>query len=408
MRATTPLWLDEPYDERPPLAGEASADACVVGAGIGGIAAAWHLAERGVRALVLEARTVAAGASGRNGGFFIAGAAPMYDESRRLYGRARAARIHAATLVAQREMLGLAGEIGAGRHFRIVGMLRLGVDAAEARAVRAHHAALEQDGFAAELVEEPDLPAAVARPGRVGLLTPGDGAVHPARWIRALAGAAEHRGARICERTRVLSPPRADGDGVVVETDRGRVHAQRALIALDGGLSALVPSAAGVRCRRLNMLATAPAPPRLPCPLYARYGHEYAQQLPDGRVALGGFSDLDGEASYTDREDVSPAVQDRLERYLREDLDVQVAVTHRWAGLVGYSEPALPVCGPVPGSDGRIAAIGGYNGTGHVQGFLAARIAVQGLLGQDGPDAGLYAAPGEALAGAPASAASAA
>jgi glycine/D-amino acid oxidase-like deaminating enzyme len=395
----TPLWLDEPYDARPAPGGPVTAEVVVVGAGIGGVAAAWQLARRGIDVAVLEAREVASGASGRNGGFFIAGPAPMYDRARTLLGAERARRIYAATLETQRQMLALAEAVGARPHFRIVGLLRLGVDAQEAGAVRAHHAALAEDGFPGELVEPEALPAAVARPDRLGLLTAHDGAVQPVRWIRALADAAEREGARIFERTRVTSPPRADGDGVLVETDAGTVRAERALVAMDAALAGLVPAAAGVRSRRLNMVATAPAPAALPFPIYARDGHEYAQQLADGRVALGGFSDLDGAAGYTDREELSAPVQAQLERYLGEELGIRAPVTHRWVGLVGYAEVPLPVCGIVPGTGGRIAAIGGYNGTGHVQGFLAARIAVAELLGERDPEAGLYAAPGAAPVG---------
>ena len=113
VRATTPIWQDEPYVPGAPLDGDRSCEVCVIGGGVGGIAGAWHLAGHGVRALVVEARDVASGASGRNGGFFLAGAAPMYDGMRDRWGRRRAARIYAATLAAQREMLAAADEAGA-------------------------------------------------------------------------------------------------------------------------------------------------------------------------------------------------------------------------------------------------------------------------------------------------------
>ena len=393
VAGTIPLWQDEPYAPRPALAGDARAEVCVVGAGAGGLAAAWHLLERGLRPLVLDAGPVAGGASGRNGGFFIAGAAPLYHDAVARWGPERAARIQRATLRAQEEMLAVAAEVGARGHFRMDGMLRLAMDAAEAADVRAHAAALAADGFPGELVAPEDLPEVLRRPERLGLHFGHDGTVQPARWLRALAAAAERRGATIHEHTAVVAPPVRDGDGVRVETAAGAVTARAAVVAVDGQLARLIPAAAAVRCRRLNMLATAPvAPGRLPCAVYARYGYEYMQQTPDGRIALGGFSDLDGDASWTDRAEPSPRVQARLDAYLRDELATTAPVTHRWAGLVGYAEDPLPRCGPVPGSDGRVVALGGYNGTGHVQAWVAAGTAAAHVAGEAPEEAGLYAA----------------
>jgi glycine/D-amino acid oxidase-like deaminating enzyme len=373
-----PLWLDEPYAPRPALDRDLDCGVCVVGAGVGGLAAAWHLTERGVRdVVVLERGVVAGGASGRNGGFFIAGAAPMYDDARRLWGRERARAIYAATLAAQEEMLAVAETVGARDAFRLVGLLR--VD--DADSVRSHHEALREDGFPGELVEE--LPGALRG---LGLLTPHDGSVHPARWLRALARALEGRGVRIFEGTEVVAPP----GGGEVRTEHGVVHAGCIVVAADAGIGTLVPRAAHVRSRRLHMLATAPAPPVLACPVYVRDGHEYAQQLPDGRVTLGGFSDLDADASWTDREESNEGVQARLEEYLRGDLLIDAEVTHRWVGLVGYAEDPLPTAGLASES---VYALGGYNGTGHVQGFLAARIVAELIATGSSADASLYRAP---------------
>jgi gamma-glutamylputrescine oxidase len=54
--------------EYPVLRGALTADVCVVGAGYTGLSTALHLAERGYSVIVLEARRVGWGASGRNGG----------------------------------------------------------------------------------------------------------------------------------------------------------------------------------------------------------------------------------------------------------------------------------------------------------------------------------------------------
>ncbi|MFT4253100.1 MAG: FAD-binding oxidoreductase, partial [Caulobacter sp.] len=62
-----------PFDPLPALAGEATADVCIVGAGYTGLGAALELASRGVSVVVLEAAQVGSGASGRNGGQVHAG-----------------------------------------------------------------------------------------------------------------------------------------------------------------------------------------------------------------------------------------------------------------------------------------------------------------------------------------------
>lgn len=379
---TASYWLDEPYDPRPDLDGDVTADVCVIGGGVAGLATTWHLLDRGFRPVLVEACEVAAGASGRNGGFFIAGAAPMYHDTVREWGRDRARRIHRASLEAQAEMLEVAEAIGAARHFGHDGMLRLAVDEKEAADVRAHQAALAADGFPGELVDTEGLPEALRRPGRAGVFFPGDCAVHPVRWLRALADACERRGARLFERTRV----RHGGQGVVA--GRGRVLADAVVMAGDAAIGRVAPA---VRPRRLHMVATRPEPTRrLPCPVYSRYGHEYAQQRPDGAVTLGGYSDLDGDSGWTERDEVSDRVVRRLERHLRDELGVRAAVSHRWVGVVGYSADALPRCGFVPARE-DLLALGGYNGTGHVQAWVAARIVADLLAHGTSADADLYA-----------------
>jgi glycine/D-amino acid oxidase-like deaminating enzyme len=372
VSATAPFWLDEPYETRAPLAGDVEVEACVIGAGVGGLSCARALAQRGVDTLVLERSTVAGGASGRNGGFLLAGMAAFYHDARERYGAERARDLYAETLEAQREIYALADELGVSDSVRRTGLLRVSDTPEEADDIRRQVDALREDGFPAELVARDALPDALQHSFHNACLTDHDGALQPARWIKALACAAEEAGARICERTEVrqVAPRR-------VSAEAGNVQAEHVIVAADGALPALVPGVP-VRARRLHMVATEPLQQRLvDCPVYARFGFEYFQQTPDNRLLAGGFSDLDGELSYTDRDEGNPAVWERLERYLADELDVHAPITHRWVGTVGYSDDLLPVVGEHDG----IHVAGGYSGHGNVLGYLAGRRLAERIAG---------------------------
>ena len=392
---TTPFWLDAPYEPRPPLQGDIEVEACVIGGGVGGLSCARRLAEHGIETVLLEAGTVAGGASGRNGGFLIAGTAAFHNDARERFGVERARRMYAGTLEAQREIYELAEELGAGDAVRQVGLLRLAVSEKEAEHVRAHAAALREDGFPGETVEREDLPPALRRTGLVGCFTDNDAALHPARWYRLLAAAAEKAGARIHEGTHVHAPVPAPGEGAVVVERAGTdgaappaaapcaaITARHVVVAADGALPALVPEYAGrVRSRRLHMVATEPLPPTLDSMVYARWGFEYLQQRPDGRILAGGFSDVDGEGSYTDSDVGSPPIWERVEAYLRDDIGAEARISHRWAGVVGYSDDSLPYVGEVPGRP-DLYVLGGYSGVGNVPGFMCGRDIADTIAGQ--------------------------
>jgi gamma-glutamylputrescine oxidase len=401
-----PYWLDEPYEPRLPLDRDVEVEACVIGAGVAGLSCARRLAGHGIETIVLERDTVAGGASGRNGGFLIAGLAPFHNDAVRLYGRDYARRAYARTLAAQEEIYELAAELGVGDAVRRVGSLRVSSSEEEAAHVRFHAGALREDGFPGRLLERDELPAALRRSARNACLTDHDGSLHPARWIRALAGDAERAGVRICEGTAVSAPVKAPGEGPVGTTLReggaarervgsrrgGRgdarsasVRARHVIVAADGALPALVRGyGARMRARRLHMVATEPLGERIVDQLvYARWGYEYFQQRPDGRILAGGFGDVDGEASYTNSGDGDPRIWARIERYLREDVGVDASITHRWTGTVGYSEDRRPFAGPAPGRPGLWAA-GGYSGTGNVPGFIAGQEIADMIAGVGG------------------------
>src|ERR671937_1671178 len=91
------LWLDGIQRTYPAVDGDTDADVAIVGGGIAGIASAYFLATAGARVVVLEGRSVAEGASGRNAGFLLAGVAENFVAASRRYGEEHAWRIWCLT-----------------------------------------------------------------------------------------------------------------------------------------------------------------------------------------------------------------------------------------------------------------------------------------------------------------------
>jgi gamma-glutamylputrescine oxidase len=366
---TVPFWLDEPAEPLPRAAWRGRAEVAIVGGGVTGCSCALALAEAGVRVRLHEAREVAGGASGRNGGFALRGAAEPYDAARERLGVDAARRLMALTERTQERMAELAGDA-----LRRVGSFRLAGDEADAAALRREHDALRADGFAVEWVD--GLAPTLARLYHGAIFHPGDAAIRPARWVRRLARRAAEAGADVVEHDRVS----------VDELD-----ADVAVVCGDGFTAGLLPElAAHVRPTRGQVLATAPTRPlRYEQPHYARWGWDYWQQLPDGRLVIGGQRDTAAAGEETDVEVVTAGIQGQIERLAAELLGQPVEVTHRWAGIWGTTPDLLPLAGPIPGRDGVWVA-GGYSGHGNVLGFACGRLVAGAILGRPSPELGLF------------------
>src|SRR4029079_19273976 len=87
---TSSYWLSEPWSAPAVRRSDEAVDVAVVGGGVTGCACAHVLAQAGLSVHVLEAREIASGASGRNGGCALRGGAPASDDARRRLGAERA------------------------------------------------------------------------------------------------------------------------------------------------------------------------------------------------------------------------------------------------------------------------------------------------------------------------------
>jgi glycine/D-amino acid oxidase-like deaminating enzyme len=352
-----PVWESGRGPALRSLDDDIEADVCVVGLGGSGLAAIAEAQRHGASVVGLDSGRVASGAAGRNGGFLLAGGALTHHRAVETLGRARAVRMYGLTLA---EMARI--EVETPDLIRRVGSVRIASSPEEEADCEAHRRSLLDDGFRAEAYNGPE--------GR-GTLFPDDGAFDPLARCRALAATAAAGGARLFESSAAMSI----GSGLVA-TRAAEVRCGAVVVAVDGGLEEVVPALVGrVRSARLQMLATEPATDmQMARPVYARWGYDYWQQLPDGRIALGGCRDVALEAEWGQPPVPSERVQAALDRTLRDVIGTQAAVTHRWAGRSAYTADLLPVLEEVAP---RVWVVGGYSGHGNVVGALYGRAATQ-------------------------------
>jgi gamma-glutamylputrescine oxidase len=354
-------WLEDPVEPLPRPAWKGRADVIVIGGGVTGCSCALTLAGEGVRVRVHEAREVASGASGRNGGFALRGGAMPYDLARERFGTEAAGGLWRLTEAYLERLASLAGDA-----FRRVGSLRLAVDHAERESLRSEYEALAADGFAVEWQDRPR--GRLAGRYHAALVHPPDGALQPARWVRCLARRAAEAGTEFRERSPVRSLEDLDADHIVIATDG---YGQGLLPALD---AAIVPT-------RGQVIATEPLGRLLyDRPHYARHGFDYWHQTPDRRLVVGGRRDAALELETTAEETTTDVIQRELEAFATDLAGEPVRVTHRWAGIWGTTPDALPLAGRVPGHEGVWAALG-YSGHGNVLGLAAGDLVARAILG---------------------------
>jgi gamma-glutamylputrescine oxidase len=363
--STTSYWLAEPTEPLPAVELEGQADVAVVGGGITGCACALALAEGGLHVRLFDAREVAGGASGRNGGFALRGGAAPYPVLADSIGPDATAAVWRWTEAELRALGPLAGDA-----LRLTGSLRLAADDEERAELREEYEALVEAGFAAEWRE--DLPPPLAGRYPAALYHPPDAVLQPARLVRRLAQRAAEAGVEIHEHTRVGSVDDARAAAVVVATDG---YPSGLLGELEG---LIVPT-------RGQVIATEPFEEMLfEIPHYGRHGFDYWHQRPDGRIVAGGFRDVSLDTEFTADEVTTPVVQDALESFVEEHVGRPLRVDYRWAGIFGMVFDFLPVAGRVPG-DERLWLAGGYSGHGNVLGFACGRLVARAILGDRDP-----------------------
>lgn len=367
--------------EHPPLSGSQSADVCVVGAGYTGLSAALHLAERGYSVIVLEARRVGWGASGRNGGQI--GTGQRCDEAslETRFGRDTALQLFQlaeeskALVRARINRHAIDCELGSGQLLCAAKPAHM-----EALKRRADKLASDYDYPHQRCMSQSELRSMLGSPVYFGASLDTHAAhLHPLNYALGLASACSAAGIQIFEQSAVT---RYTGSGpVTVRTAGGEVQARFMVLACNAYLDDLEPRlAATIMLINNFIVATAPlgeqrcrALIREPVAVHdTLFALNYFRLSADGRLIFGG-----GE-NYRRRfpADIGGFVRRHMLRVFPQLSEVEIE--HAWGGRLAITMNRMPHFGRLgPG----IYFAQGYSGHGVAMATLAGQLLAEAVAG---------------------------
>jgi glycine/D-amino acid oxidase-like deaminating enzyme len=392
-----PWWWEaaEPPDRDTPLPDRA--EVAIVGGGYAGLSAALTLRRLGHQAVVLDAERIGWGASSRNGGMVSGGLKVATGDLAKRYGAEEAKRIAltcAASLPFIEETIAREGiDCDYLRCGRYVG----------AWTPKHHDAMAKRADWLAEVTGLPTEMVPKARQRDFlgsdhyhgGMAAAATGSLHPGKYARGLAAAAERAGATLVDQLRVKGIAR-QGSFFRIVTDKGEMLADAVLVATNGYSLDRRGTASPWLARRLvplnsYIIATEELPPETIDRLFpgrrmisdSKRVLNYFRPSPDGKRVLWG-----GRASFraATAEQSAPVLHATMVETFPELRDTRI--THAWTGMVAFTFDGLPHIGVqdgvhyaagCQGSGVAMATWLGHNAATKLAGAANERFALDGL-----------------------------
>jgi gamma-glutamylputrescine oxidase len=366
-----------------PLAGQASCDVGIVGAGIAGISAALHLAQRGYRVTVLEAERVGWGASGRSGAQALFGVAAGQDKLIRLLGAVDARRIWDMSV----ESLALMRELIATHDIDcdfVPGQMHVAIKPRQWDELRHWHDELHRDyGYTSVcLKDRAETRQLVASERYIGGLHDSRSAhLQPLKYLRGLAAAAERAGCVIHEGARVLGHARRDGKPVL-RTASGELTCGHVVYAGNAWLGVTAPALArrimpvGTYIVATEALGESTARALLPqntAVTDINWVLDYFRRSADHRLLFGGRVSYSGLDPFN----TAQATRARMLRVFPQLAEARIE--HAWGGYVDITMNRAPDFGRL---EPDVYYLQGFSGHGIALTGLAGKLAAEAIAGQ--------------------------
>ena len=381
----TAVWLDgAPADEpAPPLAKDLDVDVAIIGGGFTGVSTAYRLSQRFPKLgiALVEAKRLANGASGRNGGLMLNGIT-VRDRDVDLM-----VREHAVTNRAIDDVEALIREHQLPVRFRRAGCVHVITSAAAADEAHALTEQLVARGLPLRFLRGDELTGVLRARGAHGaVFDPTEALLVGVDLIRAMRPLLVAQGVQIYESTPVLRV--REGATIELATPHATVRAKAIVLATSGYTPKLGYFTTGLLPVISHVVATDPLPPELlartglgaiagffdDSPRLAYGSVDFAGRFVFGGGTTAAYAYRFGNATaYVARRDdaAEHALRRSITQYFPELADV--AIRHRWSGPLDLTLPRHCAMG-VLGEHRNVYYAVGYSGHGITLANLAGRV----------------------------------
>lgn len=358
-------------------------EVCVIGGGYSGLNTALELQQKGIEAVILEAETIAFGASSRNGGQVHAGLRLTATELMKMFGEVKAKELWALSEEAKEILLTRL------QQYQIQCDYQPGLLLAAAKL--SHLPSIAEDiqiakkifGYQqARFLNKEEMQEMVA--SRIywgGMMDEGAGHLHPLNYALGLAAACQKRGIQIYEKTRVTKIKKMDA-GYVIQSQQGEIYAKKVVMCCNAYLGKLQKKLAARIMPIVNfILATEPLGPEKANQLIKRnmavcdtkFVVNYYRFSSDYRLIYGG-----GE-TYTNHP--PPDMKKFVRKFMLRTFPQleEVKIDYAWGGKLAITNTRLPDIGQLFPD---FYYTQGYSGQGLSMTALAGRLIAEAIIGQ--------------------------
>ena len=362
-------------------------DIAVIGAGIAGHSLCYWLEKEmpGSKIALIEKAEIGDGATGRNAGFVTCGSVEHFNRLVETHGEEVALEMWQFS---ERNLELLKTEIIDDHglvDFEERGSFSLASTEIEFKELKKSAELMKKLGIAVEILSREEVEERTGAQGFVGgVKYIEDGSIHPLKLLSCIRK--KFQNVEIFENCEVIEVDK-ESDLRILRTKKGTFSVQAVVFATNGYSPLLSPYFQDkITPTRGQILAVEKTEHFMEAPCYANFVLDYFRQLPSGEFLIGGFRQLqkDKELGYSD--ETNPLIQKALEEFIDKHLPQLRGkkITHRWSGIMGFSQDGQPLVGSLP-DDPQVYFLGGFTAHGLGLAFHGAKVLVDAMLGKNIP-----------------------